>query len=113
MTVALTQDQQRSRRADVAALKRRGLSIGDIASRLDLTVGEVCGIIPRYRWSRPLPESIGEVRRLLGMTKTQLAGALGVSARTIARWEGGRGKPQYLHRREIARLVRRMWGKDA
>ena len=113
MTVGQTEQEQQSQREEVKALRAGGLSIGHIAGRLDLTVAQVCDILPRYRYRHPVPDSIGEVRRLLGMTKTQLAGALGVSARTIARWEGGRGKPQYLHRREIARLVRRMWGKDA
>ncbi len=91
-------------------LHDEGHGVRVIAKRLDLSIREACAALPS-RTVRPIPESMAEVRDMLGMNKTQLADALGVTAKTIARWEQGQGGPKFLQSREIARLIRDLWGQ--
>ena len=95
-------------------LKSKGLTFEECADYLKVSIREVAECVTLYREARrvrAVPEDVGQVRGLLGMSKSRLAAELGVDRRTVARWELGVGKPKPLQWRELRRLVREMWGK--
>lgn len=50
-------------------------------------------IARRSPMKKPTPKQVKDCRTELGLTQAQLAEKLGVSARTIRRWEAGTWKP--------------------
>jgi putative transcriptional regulator len=53
------------------------------------------------------PEEIKALRERLGFTQEELAQKLGVSVRTVSRWETGDKSPSRLARAQLERLTRR------
>lgn len=51
------------------------------------------------------PAQIIASRTILGMTQTRLAAALGVTQRSVLRWEKGESRPHTNNIRAIAKLV--------
>ncbi|MFD5322269.1 helix-turn-helix domain-containing protein, partial [Streptomyces sp. NPDC127098] len=57
--------------------------------------------------ARPLPEPAERLRlrEVAGLSRPQVAGALGVSTSTVAGWETGRSEPRGEHRAAYGRLL--------
>lgn len=53
-----------------------------------------------------LAKELHTLRETLGLTQGELARLLGVSARTVSRWEQGESEPQALSVREIRRWLK-------
>jgi DNA-binding XRE family transcriptional regulator len=47
---------------------------------------------------------LGELRQTLGLTRESLAAILGVSSRTVARWEYGQGEPSQTVAAKVRQL---------
>lgn len=56
--------------------------------------------------SAVLPERIAQARELQGLTKTEIASALGVSPAAVAQWESGLKTPTAENLAALARIVR-------
>lgn len=56
---------------------------------------------------------IKSIRQRLNLTQEQLAYKLGVSWTTVARWEGGKGKPSPLAQKAIDNLLKETNGKTS
>lgn len=51
--------------------------------------------------------SLTEIRTRLGMSQEDLSRKLGVSWRTIQRWESGLSKPTGLYKEKLERFIKR------
>lgn len=54
--------------------------------------------------SKPIDQLIGRVMSALGFTRADLAAALDVTERSIARWQAGKSYPQYESRARLDEL---------
>lgn len=52
-----------------------------------------------------LPDSLQRLRRELGLTQEQLAAQLGVSVRTVSRWEQGESAPRSAGQKQAIREI--------
>lgn len=52
---------------------------------------------------------IRAIRQQLGLNQRDLAERLGVSKRTISRWETGSSQPHLVYREQLAGLWRKQW----
>jgi len=93
--------------ARIAAPKRRGATRTTEHKNPDVKAGK-----PRMKKAKPFKptaRSIASLRRRLGMSKTEFAHAVGITAATVTKWEKARGpiKPQAKGLAGLIRLCRK------